>query len=279
MANQLAQTARGAMEYRLAGAGPVVMVLNGGHCSRATRLSHERLADHGFTVLTPSRPGYDATPAATGRSAQAAADALAALLDTLNLQRAAVIGISAAGPTALALAQRHPDRVSRLVLESAVTWPWATATKRGSWLAFGPTEGLTWAFVRLALRLVPQAMLRIMLGALTSLDVGAVMQGMSSADLVFVRRVFETSRSGTGFMLDLQNEVSDLASIQAAVLVLHTPNDKAVPPRHAQRIGAEVAHSTVVAVPAESHLLWIGAAAQEVWERRLAFMQSAVVEA
>ena len=61
MPQAFAATIRGRIEYRLEGEGPVVMVLNGGHCSRDTRLSHERLASEGFSVLTPSRPGYDST--------------------------------------------------------------------------------------------------------------------------------------------------------------------------------------------------------------------------
>ena len=39
MAQMIAKTAKGPMEYRLEGRGPAVVVLNGGHCSRATRLS------------------------------------------------------------------------------------------------------------------------------------------------------------------------------------------------------------------------------------------------
>lgn len=61
MTQQMIRTSKGLIEYRKEGEGPTIMVLNGGHCSRATRLSHERLADHGFSVLTPSRPGYDNT--------------------------------------------------------------------------------------------------------------------------------------------------------------------------------------------------------------------------
>jgi pimeloyl-ACP methyl ester carboxylesterase len=99
MCAQIAHTPKGPIEYRLEGAGPAVMVLNGGHCSRDTRLSHEKLAKEGFAVLTPSRPGYDDTPATVGRSAQAAADALASLLDHLAIPQVAVIGISAAGPS------------------------------------------------------------------------------------------------------------------------------------------------------------------------------------
>src|SRR5215212_11086124 len=108
MSIQIAQTAKGPIEYRLEGSGPVVLVLNGGHCSRNTRLSHEKLVLDHFAVLTPSRPGYDSTPAEVGRTAQAAADALVALLDTLAIPAVSVIGISAGGPTAIAFAQQYP---------------------------------------------------------------------------------------------------------------------------------------------------------------------------
>ena len=84
MAQNIAGTAKGSIEYRFEGTGSTIVVLNGGHCSRDTRLSHEKLAEHGFSVLTPSRPGYDSTPSDVGKSAQAAADALTALLDILQ---------------------------------------------------------------------------------------------------------------------------------------------------------------------------------------------------
>jgi hypothetical protein len=61
MSQNIAKTAKGPIEYRFEGSGPTVLVLNGSHCSRESRLSHERLTEHGFSVLTPSRPGYDST--------------------------------------------------------------------------------------------------------------------------------------------------------------------------------------------------------------------------
>src|SRR3990170_7126153 len=100
MTQKIARTSKGPIEYRFEGSGPTIVVLNGGHCSRDTRLSHEKLTEHGFSVLTPSRPGYDSTPSEVGKSAQAAADALAALMDSLQIPLAHVIGISASGPTA-----------------------------------------------------------------------------------------------------------------------------------------------------------------------------------
>src|SRR5918996_41374 len=130
MAQMIAKTAKGPIEYRLEGNGSTVVVLNGGHCSRESRLSHEKLIEYGFSVLTPSRPGYDGTPLDVGKSAQAAADALAALLDTLQISLVDVIGISAAGPTALAFVQQYPSRVRKLILESAVATNWDEQTKK-----------------------------------------------------------------------------------------------------------------------------------------------------
>jgi pimeloyl-ACP methyl ester carboxylesterase len=162
MAQNIIKTSRGVIEYRIEGEGPTIMVLNGGHCSRVTRLSHERLVEHGFCLLTPSRPGYDNTSNSVGKTAQEAADSLAELLDLLHIQSVDVIGISAAGATALAFSQRHAGKVRKLIPESAVTLPWGKEIKRLSRLGFGKSEKLTWALVKLFLKLSPKIMTRMM---------------------------------------------------------------------------------------------------------------------
>jgi pimeloyl-ACP methyl ester carboxylesterase len=272
----IANTPYGSIEYRLEGSGPVVMVLNGGHCSRDTRLSHERLAQVGFTVLTPSRPGYDDTPASVGRSAQTAADALAGLLDSLGIAQVSTIGISAAGPTALAFAQRHPQRARGVILESAVTTAWDETVKRGARLVFGRVERLTWAVVRLGLRLSPRLMLKAMLGGLTTLNVDDVLRRMSQEDIAFFTRMLQTMRSGTGFLNDLEHRVNDLYAIRVPVLAIYSPHDRNVPPSNAQRIAREVAGSELYETPADTHLIWIGRYAEGVWHKRRAFLQARI---
>jgi pimeloyl-ACP methyl ester carboxylesterase len=187
-----------------------ILVLNSGHCTRDTRLSHERLTEHGFSVLTPSRPGYDSTPSSGGKSAQAAADALAALLDTLQIKTVDVIGISAAGPTELALTQRHPNRVRKLILESAVTTDLDEQTKRGSRLVFGRAEKFTWTFMHLMLKLFPLVMIKALLHDLTVLDVDEVVRRMSENEIAFIKRMLQTARSGTGFINDIEHRVDKL---------------------------------------------------------------------
>lgn len=273
MPDTIARTPHGPIEYRLAGSGPVVVVLNGGHCSRDTRLSHERLAECGFTVLTPSRPGYDATPASVGRTASEAADALAALLDALGLPRASVIGISAAGPTALAFAARHPERIEKLILESAVTLPWEESLKSHARWLFGSARRLTWGAVKLALWLFPAWMVRTMLQELTTLDAAVVLALLDPAEIEFVRRMIAASQPSAGFLLDLEHRINDLAAIRCPVLAMYSPHDKPVPPQHAERIRREIPGAELFAADADSHLIWIGRGAEAVWERRLRFLR------
>jgi pimeloyl-ACP methyl ester carboxylesterase len=86
--------------------------------------------------------------------------------------------------------------------------------------------------------------------------------------------MIETSRSGTGFINDLQHRVDDLSGITAPILFMYSPNDKQVPPGNARRVAAEVAGCELYEVPADSHLIWIGKAANDVWEKRLDFIKA-----
>jgi pimeloyl-ACP methyl ester carboxylesterase len=250
------------------------MVLNGGHCSRETRLSHEKLTEHGFSVLTPSRPGYDSTPSAVGKSAQEAADALAALLHTLQIETVDVIAISAAGPTALAFAQQHPGRVRKLILESAVATDWDEQVKRRSRIGFGRAAKVTWLIMHILLKLFPTMIIKVLLHDLTVLDVNVVLQRMRPDDLAFVKRMLQTSQASTGFVNDIEHKVENLATITKPVLVMYSPHDATVSPKNAQRIANEIAASELYEVPSDTHLIWIGNSGKDVWQKRLSFLLS-----
>ena len=59
---------------------------------------------------------YLRTPRPADASPEAQADAHICLLDALGIGKAAVMGVSAGGPSAMQTAIRHPNRVSMLVL-------------------------------------------------------------------------------------------------------------------------------------------------------------------
>ncbi|MCC3377583.1 alpha/beta fold hydrolase [Cohnella sp. REN36] len=262
------------VEYRIEGTGPVVVVLNGGHCSRETRLSHEKLKDYGFTVLTPSRPGYDDTSDEAGRSAEESADTLAKLLDKLHIDQVDLIAISAAGPTGLAFAYQYPDRVKKLIMENAVAIEWDDKLKKGAKKLFGSAEKVTWRVTKGLLATFPNFMVRTMMKQLTKLPVYQVLQRMSREDIEFVKNMIRTSQSGTGFINDLDHKIVDLSKISTPVLGFYTRNDKVVTFEHADRLAKELPNFELFESPADSHLIWIGSFANEIWKKRLEFLRS-----
>jgi pimeloyl-ACP methyl ester carboxylesterase len=115
--SRIASTRCGPIEYAEMGAGPPVLVIHGagGGFDQGLALG-EGIARAGFRVIAPSRFGYLRSPLPADASVEAQADALACLLDVLDVPRAAVMGVSAGGPSALQFALRFPERTRALVL-------------------------------------------------------------------------------------------------------------------------------------------------------------------
>jgi pimeloyl-ACP methyl ester carboxylesterase len=101
------------------GAGPAVVLLHGQPGSAADWAAVAPLLTSRCTVVIPDRPGYGRTGGeAVGFMANATA--VVALLDTIGIDSAIVVGYSWAGGVALALAEYWPDRISGLVLAASV---------------------------------------------------------------------------------------------------------------------------------------------------------------
>lgn len=268
----------GQLVYRSVGKGPVVLVLQGGHCTQATRLGHDKLAAVGYHVLTPSRPGYDSSSVALGASAQEAAVSLAALLESeqLNTAKVAVIGVSAAAPTAVTFAAQFPDKTAALILESGHVLPWDDETKNHAKRLFGRTEALTWAALKLALRLRPQAVMTTMLAELTTQDAEEVFRALADEDKRYFRALLKSMRSHRGFLCDLEHKISaqEMQQVLAPTLIMASPNDKNVPLEHAQHALTHIRNAVYYEVNAESHLLDMGAFKGYTWHKRLEFLRT-----
>ncbi|HET9793397.1 MAG TPA: alpha/beta hydrolase [Thermoanaerobaculia bacterium] len=115
--SSIATTRCGPIEFGSIGRGPVVLSIHGagGGWDQGLDLAGW-LGRKEYRVVAMSRFGYLRTPVPPDASAEAQADAHACLLDELGVSRAAVIGVSAGGPSALQFAIRHPDRCAALVL-------------------------------------------------------------------------------------------------------------------------------------------------------------------
>ena len=119
-ASQIAATKNGPIEYVRHGDGPPVLVFHdapGGYDQGAALAGF--LADEGFQIIAPSRPGYLRTPLETGITPENQADAAAQLLDTLDIDQTSVLGFGWGGPAALEFARRFPQRTSALIFVGA----------------------------------------------------------------------------------------------------------------------------------------------------------------
>lgn len=155
----IAQTSVGPIQYGEKGAGTPLLSIHGAGGGYDQGLANAAdLVGSGFRIIAPSRFGYLGTPVPADPSPEAQADAHAALLDALRLDQAIVLGVSAGARSAIALALRHPERVSALILIVPASFepsnPVAIEESRGSklvfWLVNAGADFAWWALETIA---------------------------------------------------------------------------------------------------------------------------------
>jgi pimeloyl-ACP methyl ester carboxylesterase len=253
----------GRVEYRLDRRGPAcVLLCHGGHMRAGLALGEELFAEHGYTVLVPSRPGYGRTPLRTGRSPAGFADVAAELCGRLGIQRlAAVVGVSAGGPTAVTMAARHPRLVQRLLLLGAVGFgPYPDRrTRLGAYVGFNAaTERLTWAGMRIMLRLAPEVGLRLLLRGVSTLPPRELLAGLGDQHRATLLRLFGGMRSDRGFLNDLRGTADVTAQVTQPALIIASRQDSGVSFTHAETLAASLPQAELVESAASSHFIWFG---------------------
>jgi len=156
---RIATTSAGPIEYAEKGVGIPLLSIHGagGGCDQGLANVADIVGD-GFRVIAPSRFGYLGTPVPSDRSLAAQADAHAALLSKLKVDKAIVVGTSAGARSAVELAVRHSERVAGLILIVPATYapasPVAVEESRTSalvlWLVNNGADFAWWATEKIA---------------------------------------------------------------------------------------------------------------------------------
>jgi pimeloyl-ACP methyl ester carboxylesterase len=222
-------------------------------------------------LLSADRPGYGGShPVAPGAWATvaSAADDLAAVLDSLHLERVGVAGWSAGGRVALALAARRPDLVDRVVVLATpapdAEVPWIASEQRDALerlRALAPEAAHAELGERLA-SLVPEDPHSP--EALWLLGVGSADQAALRADGVQARlgEMLQAAfvQGARGLAADiagycLQPWGFEPEAVQAKTLLLYGSHDPLADPRHGRWWRSRLRNARLEVAPGAGHLL------------------------
>ena len=291
------RTARGSIECAFAGPADAfpVLVLHGGlgGWDQGLMLAEDLGLPERCRVIAPSRPGYLRTPLDAGTTTNDAADAMAALLDALAIATAVVVGVSGGGPTALAVAARHPQRVRALVMVCAISHrhlqPAITTEAILGRLLFSDAGGWlldlgSWAFLQWT-RIAPARATRRLL-EMTELSSREAIRARVRELRVHPRRLRWVSRllaHSSPISLRLAGLSNDLgqfallgeridARLACPVFVVHGRIDGNVPVAHAQAVLAASDRTESLIIDDASHLLWLHPRCDEIRGRLQEFL-------
>src|SRR3954452_18710899 len=253
-----AQSADGSnIAYQVHGEGPSNLVFVSGFVSHAERFWEEpatagflrRLASFSRLVTYDKRgQGLSDSP---GRppTLEESMDALKAVMDAADCERAAIFGISEGGPLSSLFAATHPERVSSLGLYGT----YARLTE-----APGYPEGIRaerfdeWTET-----------VRREWGGAVGVELWAPSEAGNQGFEHWWARLLRqgTSPSGGVDLLSLYLEIdvrSVLGTIGAPALVLHRSGDRMVPFRQGRYLAEQIPDARLVELSGEDHLVFVG---------------------
>ncbi len=277
---RIANTSSGPVEYTWRGNGPVILVSHGTSSNCFSVDGTAPLLEAGFSVLTPSRPGYGRTPLKVGPSAAQAAEAMVALLDCLKAETCSVMAISGGGPTGVALAANHPGRLRRLALMEAITRPEDRVNEpayQSQKSFYGPMHGMYWSMLGLVSRMSPAGMARQTMALFSTHDPDEVVSQLTPQDIVAICRFYQGRSSRAGAISDLAHSVGGelLQCVTAPTLIIHSREDKSVPFSHAEWSLAHIAGSKLCESGLTGHFYWVGPDYERVSRELITFFKTA----
>lgn len=262
------QTARGPVQIGREGHGPAVLVIHGGPGGFDQGLAFYRhLRDGGCEVIAPSRPGYLRTPLDSGRSPESQADLYAAILDVLGIERAAVVGQSSGGPSAVHFAARHADRTTALLLDSAIVLPYSLRVSLLERLTLdsGFVVRLSYELARRKPALMTSFAVRGMSTGLTREQLRAAVAWVTSDRSRLERMTLALASVAprqyrqAGWTNDQANETAltplPFAEVTAPTVIAHGTADRNIPVAHALHATDRIAGAELILVDEGHHAL------------------------
>ncbi len=258
--SRVIETNYGSAEYARIGNGYPILAVHGnaGGFDQGLIMANKTLNSK-FQVISVSRFGYLRSAIPEKASVAMQADAYAALLDSLNIDEAAVVGYSAGSASSIQFALRYPELVSALILVSPAApgkgpiMPkpifniffrndfvyWATITYFGSWVQDA------WIGVPEEFTLTPEYEAEVRDLLFHILPVSARVDGSFFDIYTSSPEIFNSSK----------NEDYAFEDIEIPTLVISARDDPLALHENAKDLVERIPHSRLLALPDGGHLL------------------------
>jgi 3-oxoadipate enol-lactonase len=227
--------------YEVRGAGPPIVLLHPFPFARGIWGALADVLAQGHRVIAVDARGFGETPLGATKYAIAdLADDVAGLLAHLGVARAAVLGMSMGGYTALACALRHPQRVSALVLADtrADADPAPMRAARDGAIARIRANGSGPYLDGSMARLLSPAAPLTLVGFLRA----------RAEDRA------ESLIAGIEALRDRPDRTGELVAVRCPTLAIHGTGDQVTPAEEMRKMAAAIAGARFVELPGAGHL-------------------------
>jgi pimeloyl-ACP methyl ester carboxylesterase len=254
------ESTSGQIEYAEMGDGPPILVSHGsaGGFDHGLEMAAP-LAARGYRLIAPSRAGYLRSSMPETFSPDLQADQYKELLDRLGIEKATILAISAGAWSALAFAERYPERCRALVLlVPADRLPEGTKI-HGGWISevLLRSDFAAWVAIKSS---------RVMPGGLTRVLLGTDARVLEKASPAEKRRVdhllqhllpLEPRWSGMRFDIATAAHPPEiaLANIACPVLAVSAADDSFGTASRAEQIAKTTPRARFVVYPTGGHAL------------------------
>lgn len=286
-ASTVGNTSLGPVEYIDGGEGFPVLFVHGspGGCDQGAVMG-AFLETGGFRVIAVSRPGYLRTPLTdSNKGPDQQADLELALMDSLSIDRFAVMCWSGGGPSSYRLAVKFPSRVTALAALAGVSTSYEFANGVNGLEYSLLTGGLgTWLMKEMVSH-APKQVVKMSVveeGDLTKDQAKELSEHIWNDE---EKREFVLAVSGTigGRKVGLHNDREvfpklgddlELEKIQVPTVLVHGTADNDVRPDQTAYAAARIADAEVIRVPNGTHLcVWTDPVSAEVQDRLVTAMR------
>lgn len=225
------ETTKGRIEVSQKGTGLPTLMLHGSLENCNGDMGYGPLLEAGYSIITPSRPGYGNTPAESGKSAEEAADMIAELLELMNIASVNVVAVSYGGLTGLHFASRHPDKTKSLILASAVTKPIDDVKRLAQARKFyGNGHESFWAMLNFIGKISKKSLVKRTYAIFSTCNTNEIMKAIQPDAIEAIVKFYNKRPENKGALLDLEHSINSTVfeSIETPTLIIHSKEVRSI---------------------------------------------------